>query len=189
MLRVLALLLSLTGLSACGTLGGPFDDDIGGEVVLDPPLENFRGQPVIKVTFVAAIDPSAETTFLFDYAEFDLDESAGERKPSTVRPNFERARTNLNGMLAKNVFYAMHLAKYLKLRADGDFLVILDPVTLRYEIGSGYLYQSFEEKMPPADIAPAILNMADDYIAGREVAIRAGDYISIQNHIRKRARK
>ncbi len=42
-----------------------------------------------------------------------------------------------------------------------------------------------EGKMPPADIAPAILNMADDYLAGRQVAIRAGDYLMIQNHIRK----
>jgi hypothetical protein len=39
-------------------------------------------------------------------------------------------------------------------------------------------------KMPPADIAPAILNMADDYMAGRQVSIRAGDYIAIHNHMR-----
>lgn len=41
-----------------------------------------------------------------------------------------------------------------------------------------------EGKVPPADIAPAILNIADDYIAGRDVQIRAGDYIMIQNHLR-----
>jgi hypothetical protein len=38
--------------------------------------------------------------------------------------------------------------------------------------------------MPPADIASAILNMSDDYLAGREITIRAGDYIAIQNHMR-----
>jgi methenyltetrahydromethanopterin cyclohydrolase len=40
-------------------------------------------------------------------------------------------------------------------------------------------------KMPPDEIAPAILNMADDYMSGRQVAIRAGDYIALQNFIRK----
>jgi hypothetical protein len=43
--------------------------------------------------------------------------------------------------------------------------------------------------MPPDDIAPAILNMADDYMADRDVAIRAGDYITIQNHLREQAGK
>jgi hypothetical protein len=38
--------------------------------------------------------------------------------------------------------------------------------------------------MPPEDIAPAILNIADDYMAGNSLNVRAGDYISIQNHIR-----
>jgi hypothetical protein len=38
--------------------------------------------------------------------------------------------------------------------------------------------------MPPADIAPAILNMADDFLAGRQVTIRAGDYIAVHNHLR-----
>jgi len=41
--------------------------------------------------------------------------------------------------------------------------------------------------MPPADIAPAIMNMADDYMAGRPVTIRSGDYLAIQNHLRKQA--
>jgi hypothetical protein len=40
-------------------------------------------------------------------------------------------------------------------------------------------------KMPPKDIAPAILNLADDFIAGREVTVRAGDYISLQTHFKK----
>jgi len=39
--------------------------------------------------------------------------------------------------------------------------------------------------MPPADIAPAILNLADDHLAGRPISLRAGDYIAIQNHIRQ----
>ena len=53
----------------------------------------------------------------------------------------------------------------------------------------GYAKAYIEKgEMPPADIAPAILNMADDYLAGRPVAIRAGDYIAIHNHMRKGSR-
>jgi len=53
----------------------------------------------------------------------------------------------------------------------------------------GYAKAYIEKgEMPPPEIAPAILNMADDYLSGREVTIRAGDYIAIQNHMRKGAR-
>lgn len=38
--------------------------------------------------------------------------------------------------------------------------------------------------VPPDDIAPAILNIADDYMAGNSLNLRAGDYIAIQNHVR-----
>ena len=40
-------------------------------------------------------------------------------------------------------------------------------------------------KMPPEDIAAPILNLADDYMSGRKMTLRAGDYIAIQNHIRR----
>ncbi|HME45503.1 MAG TPA: hypothetical protein VKF36_20600 [Syntrophorhabdales bacterium] len=42
-----------------------------------------------------------------------------------------------------------------------------------------------ENKMPPAEIAPAIMNLADDFAAGREMTIRAGDYIAIQGFMRQ----
>lgn len=42
-----------------------------------------------------------------------------------------------------------------------------------------------EGVMPPAEIAPAIMNLIDDYKAGRKMALRAGDYIALQNHLRK----
>ena len=45
-----------------------------------------------------------------------------------------------------------------------------------------YLYQN---KMPPDEIAPAILNMADDLMAGREMHLRAGDYIMIEGFTRQ----
>ena len=39
--------------------------------------------------------------------------------------------------------------------------------------------------MPPTEIAPAIINLVDDYNAGRGMTLRAGDYISLQNYLRK----
>lgn len=42
----------------------------------------------------------------------------------------------------------------------------------------------FKEEAPPAEIASAIINIADDHLNGRTPVIRAGDYISIQNYLR-----
>ena len=42
--------------------------------------------------------------------------------------------------------------------------------------------------MPPEAIAPAVMNVADDVLAGRDVQLRAGDYIALQNFIRKPGR-
>jgi hypothetical protein len=42
-----------------------------------------------------------------------------------------------------------------------------------------------EGSAPPDAIQPAIMNIADDYAAGREVTLRAGDYIALQNHYMK----
>ncbi|ABK18111.1 hypothetical protein [Syntrophobacter fumaroxidans] len=39
-------------------------------------------------------------------------------------------------------------------------------------------------KEPPAEIAGAIKNFADDIASGREVTVRAGDYIAVQNFMR-----
>lgn len=39
-------------------------------------------------------------------------------------------------------------------------------------------------ELPHKDIAPAVLNLADDFLAGREMTMRAGDYIALQTHLR-----
>lgn len=39
---------------------------------------------------------------------------------------------------------------------------------------------------PPEPISAAIYNIADDILSGRNVSVRAGDYISIQNFLRKK---
>ena len=41
------------------------------------------------------------------------------------------------------------------------------------------------KKAPPAEIAPAIMNLADDLLSGREPTLRAGDYIQLQKHMRE----
>jgi len=54
------------------------------------------------------------------------------------------------------------------------------------KVVSGYVRAVIEKgEMPPEDIAPAILNLANDFMDGREMIIRTGDYIAIQNHLRK----
>ena len=45
----------------------------------------------------------------------------------------------------------------------------------------GYLY---EEKMPPAELQQVVLNVAEDIVAGRDVQLRAGDYIAAQQFLR-----
>jgi hypothetical protein len=37
---------------------------------------------------------------------------------------------------------------------------------------------------PPPAIEGAVLNAADDYLAGRDITLRAGDYIAVQNYVR-----
>ncbi len=155
MLRAILALLTASVLAGCGTWSDPFSADIGGDVIEDPPIENFRGQPVAQLTFITGVDPAAETTFLLDYVELGLDESSpddADDDPALLAPDYELARTNMSGMFAKNVYYAVHLAKYLKLKAEGDFVVVLNPVTLKHAPGRGYFYEPFEEDMPPADI-------------------------------------
>ena len=38
-----------------------------------------------------------------------------------------------------------------------------------------------EGKAPPAEVSGAIMNIADDVMAGRDASIRAGDYIALMN--------
>ncbi len=42
-----------------------------------------------------------------------------------------------------------------------------------------------ERKAPPAAIATAVMNIADDVMAGRDVVLRTGDYLALMNHARE----
>ncbi len=41
-------------------------------------------------------------------------------------------------------------------------------------------------KEPPEQIAGPILNIADDMLAGREVVMRSGDYITLMNYAKSK---
>ena len=41
------------------------------------------------------------------------------------------------------------------------------------------------QKMPPKEIAGVIMNLADDYMAGRDMILRTGDYIAMQTYLQK----
>lgn len=72
---------------------------------------------------------------------------------------------------------SQELAELIQIRPDERFEKVV----------TGYLRACVEEGvMPPDDIAPAILNLANDFVDGRELTIRTGDYIAIQNHLRRR---
>ena len=105
----------------------------------------------MQVTFVANADPSAEAAFLNDYMATPINAAYAE-EGSVKKATLETARNNMRGVFAKNVFYAMNLAKYLKVKANGDYGVILNPVTLTYTSTAEFKHQPFEENMPPFDV-------------------------------------
>ncbi len=75
-----------------------------------------------------------------------------------------------------------------------DLKAILDSVEARpsrkfNNMVKGYLEAYLRKgKMPPKEIASAILNLADEYASGKVMTLRAGDYLALQNYMRKRSR-
>jgi hypothetical protein len=63
-------------------------------------------------------------------------------------------------------------------------LVEIPPNEEFYSVVSTHVKAYMKGEAPPDSIASAILNIADDIASGRDVIIRAGDYISIQNFMR-----
>lgn len=90
----------------------------------------------------------------------------------------------LSEWIWRRKWWVMYLIVIDKLRIDDE---VLTNVGRSFEDLTFRFVRAYIEKgeMPPDEIAPAILNMADDYMAGRQVAVRAGDYIALQNFMRR----
>ena len=70
-------------------------------------------------------------------------------------------------------------------RVLDEHIIVGDPGKKFYDVTEKYVNAYiFDNKEPPAEIAGAIMNIADDVMNGREPIMRAGDYISIQNYTR-----
>lgn len=79
------------------------------------------------------------------------------------------------------------------------YLVIVDKMMVKYrdlmmvrptEKFQDMVYKEvmahvIDQKAPPKAIRSAILNLADDMQAGREVTLRAGDYIDLMNYAKE----
>lgn len=97
-------------------------------------------------------------------------------------------RITLQG-LVNQIKWHWCLTSYLIINTSFGDLVELGekelPETFSKEMAQhvyGYLY---ENKMPPAEIQQTVLNVAEDFVAGRQVQLRAGDYIAAQKFFRK----
>lgn len=66
----------------------------------------------------------------------------------------------------------------------GDIINV--PVDEQFQKTIDQMVTAYIEKgeLPPEQIAPTVLNLADDVMAGRDMVIRAGDYIALRNYMR-----
>ncbi len=79
------------------------------------------------------------------------------------------------------------------------YLVIIDQMLKRYRdlvierpnekfenmVRKEVMTHIIDGTKPPKQIRTAVLNVADDVMAGREVSLRAGDYIALMNYARE----
>jgi len=93
-------------------------------------------------------------------------------------------KVNLPGWVLDRRTWVMYLIPPGPLKDRFEHLVDIAPDKEFFDVISKHLTALEEGVMPPEAIAPAILNLADDLAAGRNPVLRAGDYISLQHHIR-----
>jgi hypothetical protein len=73
----------------------------------------------------------------------------------------------------------MKYRKYLKVRPTEKFFDMVHGLVMDYVT---------DGKEPPMQIRSAIMNIADDMMGGREVSLRAGDYIALMDYTRGKKR-
>jgi hypothetical protein len=82
------------------------------------------------------------------------------------------------GVLMYLVIHDKLLVKYgdlMKVRPTEKFFNMVHELVMSHVI---------EGAEPPREIHSAIMNVADDMMAGREVSLRSGDYIELMNYAR-----
>lgn len=70
-------------------------------------------------------------------------------------------------------------AELLKVQPSEKFFGLVREMVINHVI---------EGKEPPEQVAAPIMNIADDMMAGREVVMRAGDYIALMNYAKSKKR-
>ncbi len=100
-------------------------------------------------------------------------------------PNFRITMKGLEIQIKRN----WCLASYLILNFDIKDLVTLAekelPETFAREMAKHTYAYIYENRKPPAEIEQTVLNVAEDFMAGRTVQLRAGDYIAAQRFFGK----
>jgi hypothetical protein len=69
-------------------------------------------------------------------------------------------------------WHAKELGELVRKAPDAAFSKFLETQVQNYLQGAA----------PPNAIQSAVMNLADDFLAGREVTVKAGDYIALQNY-------
>lgn len=106
----------------------------------------------------------------------------------------------IQNILISKSYVAFNIAEYLKHKGDAvkyltvtewqrkvvdDAILIGNPGKefndFTNKLVNDYI---FKKKAPPAGVATAVMNIADDFLNNREVVLRAGDYIALQNEMR-----
>lgn len=71
-------------------------------------------------------------------------------------------------------WHSKDLGNVIEVAPDATFTKFLEQHVQAY----------LEGKKPPTAIESAVMNIADDYVSGREMTLRAGDYVALQGHFR-----
>jgi hypothetical protein len=74
-------------------------------------------------------------------------------------------------------WHAKQLENVLTSAADATFLKFVDKHVQAYLDGTA----------PPESIQTAVMNIADDLSAGREMTLRSGDYVALQTEFQKQS--
>lgn len=100
---------------------------------------------------------------------------------------FRVTKPALDELLKKRWCLACYLVINWKIKDLVERVNVTIPAEVYKQIGEHLYAYVNEDKMPPVEIAPTILNMAEDFATGKPVQIKAGDYIAIQNFMRSKA--